>query len=119
MSRPLALAVLVSGRGSNLQAIAESCRRREILAEVRIVISNRPACKGLEFDVAVLADVDRHYCRPEDRESTMKLFYVMVARAREQVILLRQSGVDSRIEEILPKDPEVLRRSVLTGRTGN
>ena len=49
MSRPLALAVLVSGRGSNLRAIAESCRRREILAEVRIVISNRPACKGLEF----------------------------------------------------------------------
>ena len=84
-----------------------------------ILVINCQACKGLEFDVAVLADVDRHYYRPDDRESTMKLFYVMVARAREQVILLRQTGVDSRIEAILPKDPKVLRRSVLTGRTGN
>ena len=84
-----------------------------------ILVINCQACKGLEFDVSVLADVDRHYYRPDDRESTMKLFYVMVARAREQVILLRQSGVESRIEAILPKDPEVLRRSVLTGRTGD
>lgn len=49
MNRPLPLAVLVSGRGSNLQAIANACRRREILAEVRVVISNRPACRGIEF----------------------------------------------------------------------
>ena len=81
-----------------------------------ILVINCQACKGLEFDIAVLADIDQHYYRPEDREAAMKLFYVMVARAREQVVLLRQSGIESRIEEILPDDPEVLRRGVINGR---
>ncbi|MDE2926488.1 MAG: ATP-binding domain-containing protein [Acidobacteriota bacterium] len=80
-----------------------------------ILVINCQACKGLEFDVAVLADIDRHFYRPDDREAAMKLFYVMVARARERVVLLRQSGVESRIEEILPDDPEVLRRGVIGG----
>lgn len=43
------LAVLVSGRGSNLRAIANACRQRKIRAEVRIVISNRPGCRGIEI----------------------------------------------------------------------
>ncbi len=81
-----------------------------------ILVINVQACKGLEFDFAVLADIDQHYYRPDDRETTMKRFYVMVARAREQVILLRQIGAESRIEEILPGDPEVLRKSVLSRR---
>ena len=78
-----------------------------------ILVINCQACKGLEFDVAVLADIDEQYYRPDDREAAMKLFYVMVARAREQVVLLRQSRVECRIEEILPDDPEVLRRRCL------
>ncbi len=49
MTKALPLAVLVSGRGSNLRAIADAARRGKILAEVRIVISNRPACQGIEF----------------------------------------------------------------------
>ncbi len=81
-----------------------------------ILVINCQACKGLEFDIAVLADIDRHYYRPDDREAAMKLFYVMVARARERVVLLRQSGGESRIDEILPDDPEVLRRRDLSRR---
>ncbi len=84
-----------------------------------ILVINAQACKGLEFDIAVLADIDQHSYRPDDPEPTKKLFYVMVARAQEQVILLRQSGVDSRIEEILPDDPEALRRMCLKERNGN
>lgn len=81
-----------------------------------ILVINCQACKGLEFDVAVLADIDRHYYRPDDRQAAMKLFYVMVARAREQVILLRRSGVESRIEEILPRDRDILRKQHLGRR---
>lgn len=81
-----------------------------------ILVINSQNCKGLEFDVAVLADIDRHYYRPSDRETTMKRFYVMVARARDQVILLRRRGVESRIDEILPDDPKVLREKVLKRR---
>jgi hypothetical protein len=39
-----------------------------------------------------------------------RLLYVMVSRAREQAVLLRQSGRDCPIEAILPKDESILRR---------
>ena len=75
-----------------------------------ILVINAQACKGLEFDVAVLADIDRHRVLPTDLDAVRKRFYVMVARARERVILLRRRGVESRIEQILPDDPDVLQR---------
>ena len=78
-----------------------------------ILVINVQACKGLEFDVAVLADIDRHHVAPTDLDAVKKRFYVMVARAREQVILLRRRGVNSRIEEILPHDRAVLKRKDL------
>ena len=73
-----------------------------------ILVINAQACKGLEFDVAVLADIDRHHVPPADLDAVRKLFYVMVARAREQVILLRRRWVNSPIDPILPDDPTVL-----------
>ena len=78
-----------------------------------ILVINAQACKGLEFDVAVLADIDRHRVPPTDLDAVRKRFYVMVARARERVILLRRRGAESRIEEILPDDPDVLQRKDL------
>lgn len=78
-----------------------------------ILVINAQACKGLEFDVAVLADIDGHSVPPTDLDAVRKRFYVMVARARERVILLRRRGVQSRIEEILPDDPDVLQRKDL------
>ena len=79
-----------------------------------ILVVNAQACKGLEFDVAVLADVDRHFAPANDLDFLRKRFYVMVARAREQVILLRRRGERSRVDEILPDDPDALRRKELT-----
>lgn len=42
------LAILISGRGSNMVAIARACQRGEIDATVVLVISNRPDAAGLE-----------------------------------------------------------------------
>lgn len=41
------LGVLISGRGSNLQSIVDALRRGELLAEIAVVISNRPEAAGL------------------------------------------------------------------------
>lgn len=41
------LAVLLSGRGSNFQAIHEAIRRGELEAEIACVISNRPDAPGI------------------------------------------------------------------------
>lgn len=42
------LGVLISGRGSNLQAIIDACVGGKIPATVAVVISNDPAAQGLE-----------------------------------------------------------------------
>ena len=41
-------AVLISGRGSNLAALIDACRRPGARAEIALVISNRPDAAGLQ-----------------------------------------------------------------------
>ena len=76
-----------------------------------ILVINAQNCKGLEFDVAVLADIDDHYA--PDLDALKKRFYVMVSRARDQVLLIRRRGEVSAIDDILPTDGSVLKREEL------
>jgi phosphoribosylglycinamide formyltransferase 1 len=48
---PARIAVLLSGRGSNFEALAERCRSGELPARIVTVISDRPDAKGLETAV--------------------------------------------------------------------
>jgi phosphoribosylglycinamide formyltransferase-1 len=43
------LGILISGRGSNFEAIANAIARRKLEAEIAIVISNRAAAAGLDI----------------------------------------------------------------------
>ena len=43
------LGILISGRGSNFEAIANNIARRKLDAEIAIVISNRASAPGLEI----------------------------------------------------------------------
>ena len=45
---PLPIVILISGRGSNLQAIIDKTRSGELPVEIRAVISNRPDAAGLQ-----------------------------------------------------------------------
>jgi phosphoribosylglycinamide formyltransferase-1 len=48
-TRPaLRLGILISGRGSNMAAIARECRAGHIAAEVAVVLSERPEAAGLD-----------------------------------------------------------------------
>lgn len=47
-SKTCNLAVLISGNGSNLQAIIDSCHEDDFPANVSLVISNKPSAYGLE-----------------------------------------------------------------------
>jgi len=44
----LRVAALISGRGSNLQALIDACARPDFLAEIVLVVSNVPGAAGLE-----------------------------------------------------------------------
>ena len=47
-SAPLPVVILISGRGSNLQAIIDAVARGTLAVDIRAVISNRPDAAGLQ-----------------------------------------------------------------------
>ncbi len=57
MNAPARLAILISGHGSNLQAILDACASGELRAQVTVVISNRADAYGLERARQVPGDV--------------------------------------------------------------
>ncbi|NQV99477.1 MAG: phosphoribosylglycinamide formyltransferase [Rhodospirillales bacterium] len=80
----LRLAVLISGRGSNLQALITACAQADFPAEIALVISNKAAAPGLQlataagiatrvFDHTAYAsrsDFDRHITRAMEEIGT-------------------------------------------------
>jgi len=60
------LGVLISGRGSNLQAIIDAIKSKQLNAEIALVISNRPEAAGLTrareagLETVVLDHTDVH-----------------------------------------------------------
>lgn len=57
--KPARIAILISGRGTNMQALLDACASDNYPAEVAIVISNRPKAAGLQraIDVGVTVAV--------------------------------------------------------------
>ena len=78
-----------------------------------ILVINAQACKGLEFDTVVLADIDEHWVPRHDLDIARRLFYVMVARAKERVFMFMKRDGHTDVELILPSDEDVLRRKEL------
>ena len=47
MTRSVNLGILISGSGTNLQAIIDAIQRGEVNARIRVVVSNNPQAYGL------------------------------------------------------------------------
>lgn len=62
MSKKLRIGVLVSGRGTNLQAIIDSIQKGDLSAEIVIVISDNPNAMALER--ANKANIPTAYVKP-------------------------------------------------------
>lgn len=75
-----------------------------------IVVINCQSCKGLEFDTVFLADIHEYPCNPIREDAVKRRFYVMVARAIERVVLLRDAGRHCPVDSILPIDENILGR---------
>lgn len=78
-------------------------------AQGGIMIINAQSCKGLEFDTVILADIDQHMPK-QDVHTLKSRFYVMITRAREQVVLLRTGSTCPVVESLLPADSNILSR---------
>lgn len=79
-------------------------------SEGGIFVINAAACKGLEFDTVFLADIQEYQCNHTSQDATKKRFYVMVARAIERVLMLKEAGRHCPVEAILPQDENILGR---------
>jgi phosphoribosylglycinamide formyltransferase-1 len=70
MSDVAAIGVLISGRGSNLQALIDAVRAGSLRASIRVVISNRPGVAGLararEAGIETLVMSHRDYASREE-----------------------------------------------------
>jgi len=77
-----------------------------------VLVINALACKGLEFDTVFLADIDQHRYWDSIADQKKRLFYVMVARAKKRIIMLKR-GEECAVAAILPDDPDVLTPHVL------
>lgn len=78
---PLDLGVLISGRGSNLQAILEAIATGKLDARVRLVLSNRPGVLGIAR--AEAAGVPTRVVNHKDYGSRQEFDAAMVTALRE------------------------------------
>lgn len=71
----LNLAVLISGNGSNLQALIDACANKSFPAKISVVISNRPDVFGLEraqqADLPTLCIDHKEFNGREDFEAAL------------------------------------------------
>ena len=89
MARMLTLGVLVSGTGSNLQAILDAVAERRLDARVAVVVSNVAGAGGLEraHAAGVEAVVVDHKAYADRRAFDAALVEVLRAREVEVVVL--------------------------------
>jgi DNA helicase IV len=93
-----------------LGTYANNDRQQLFFNEGGIMVINAQSCKGLEFDTVFLADINQHFCNAQHRDETKRLFYVMVARAKDRVIMLKETGQPCPVDAILPQDNEIMER---------
>ncbi len=85
----LRVGVLVSGRGSNLQAILDACQSGSLDAEVRLVLSNRAQAAALERarSAGVPTQVLDHREYPDREAFDGEMIQVLRAAGVEWVVL--------------------------------
>ena len=69
------VAILISGRGSNMEVLIKACQQKDYPAKIVLVISNRPNAAGLDFarshNIPTLALDHKLYANRSDFEADM------------------------------------------------
>ncbi len=100
--------VQLDNRKPRIQTYQSGASSEISFNEGGVMVINARSCKGLEFDIVFLADINEYKCWQAILDEKKKLFYVMVARAMDRIIMLREKGKQCPVECFLPKRAEVL-----------
>ncbi|MEM7493587.1 MAG: formyltransferase family protein, partial [Pseudomonadota bacterium] len=86
----LRLAILISGRGSNMDAILKAAEDKTYPAEPVLIISNKPDAKGLETarDAGIPALAIDHRPFGKDREAFERQIYDALKQTDVQIVAL-------------------------------
>ncbi|QDH24954.1 phosphoribosylglycinamide formyltransferase [Neokomagataea tanensis] len=90
MTTKTPIAVLISGRGSNMRALIEACARPDFPAKIVLVLSNRPDAVGLQVahDAGLATLAIDHKAFGKDRESHERAVNDAVAKSGASLICL-------------------------------
>ena len=85
----LKIAVLISGRGSNLQALMAACQDTTYPAEIVAVISNEPEARGIKYaaDARLPTHIVDHRNYPSRHEFEQQLTAIMISSGVELICL--------------------------------
>ena len=86
----LNLAILISGRGSNMEALLQAAAKPDFPAKPVLVLSNRPDAKGLDTAAAggIPAHAIDHTLYGKDREAFEREFDAALTEAGTEIIAL-------------------------------
>jgi len=85
----LPVVILISGRGSNMQAIIEAVQQHTLALDIRAVISNRPAAAGLTAaSRAGIATAVIDHNDYADREAFDRALQVCIDRYQPRLVIL-------------------------------
>ncbi|MEJ5115976.1 phosphoribosylglycinamide formyltransferase [Gluconobacter cerinus] len=90
MMQKMPIAVLISGRGSNMRALIEACERPDFPARIVLVLSNKPDAAGLEVARAAglqTAGID-HKAFGKDREAHERKVDAAIRASGAQLVCL-------------------------------
>ena len=86
----LRVAILISGRGTNMRAILEASKADDYAAEPVLVLSNRPDAAGLEIasDYGIATAVVDHKPFGKDREAFERALHEHLVERDAQMVIL-------------------------------
>ncbi len=84
------VAILISGRGSNMTALIEAARTPSFPAEIALVVSNRPDAAGLAIarQAGVQVEVLDHRAFARDRGAHENAIHGVLSAARIEIVCL-------------------------------
>ncbi|MFO1118298.1 MAG: phosphoribosylglycinamide formyltransferase [Beijerinckiaceae bacterium] len=84
------VAILISGRGSNMKSLVEAARAADYPAEIALVLSNRPDAAGLDWarEQGIRTAVVDHKNFGKDRESFERAVQDVLGAARIDLVCL-------------------------------